>query len=94
MGVRDFEHWTAEATRSVLTRRRELCEAALLPHMRQEAINRHLDELRFALYELDHGEEIEEIETMAHDRLLKIRADLKAKRERLKKEGEGKGRKK
>ena len=82
MGLRDFEDWNAEATRSVLTRRREMCEAALLPHLRQESINRTLDELRFSTYELDHGEEIEEIEAMAKRRLGEIRKELAARKKK------------
>ena len=80
MGLRDFEDWHAEAARSVLTRRREMCEAALLPHLRQESINRTLDELRFAMYELDHGEEIEDIEAMAKRRLVEVRAEMAARK--------------
>jgi hypothetical protein len=82
MGLRDFEDWTTEATRSVLTRRREMCEAALLPHLRQESINRTIDELRFGTYELDHGEEIEEIEEMAKRRLGEIRKELAARKKK------------
>jgi len=77
MGQRDFEHWTTEAARTVLMRRREMCEAALLPHYRQESINRTMDGLGMALYEIDHGDEIEAIEAMAKKRLEEIREKIR-----------------
>jgi len=80
MGLRDFEDWTAEAARSVLTRRMELCEAALLPHLRQESINRTMDELKYKIYELDNEQEIEDIEAMAKRRLVEVRAEMAARR--------------
>lgn len=78
MDVRDFSAWSQEAARRVLQRRSEAYAAALLPHQMETDMRRTLDALSLQFYELDHADEIEDIDALAKRRL----EDMKNKRGR------------
>ena len=47
--------------------------ASLLPHQKEDAMRRSLDELNMQFYELDHGDTIEKVEMLAKQRLEQMR---------------------
>ncbi len=69
MDVRDLDAWSKEARRKVLLRRQEAYAASLLPHQEADAMQRMLDDLGMEMYEIDHGDEISEIDAKARQRL-------------------------
>jgi len=79
MGLRDFSIWSKEAARRALLRRSELYGASLLPHQKEQYMRRTLDELRLRLYEMDHEDDIAEVEAMAKQRLEALKAKRRGK---------------
>lgn len=73
MDIRDFAVWTREAARKVLLRRHEAYAASLLPHQEHGDMQRTLGDLDAQIYELDHGDQIAEIDALARQRLEDMR---------------------
>ena len=69
MDIRDFSAWSKEAARRTLSRRSEMYSASLLPHQKEDAMRRSLDELNMQMYELDHEDAIARVEALAKRRL-------------------------
>lgn len=81
MDVRDVKAWIKEAGLKIMADRMERYAASLLPHRKTEDVTVELRNLDMKVYELEHEDQLIQIEKMAKKRL----AEIKRKKARRRK---------
>jgi len=80
MDVRDLEDWVRESVRRRLERREEAYNVILLPHQKPEEIRKEVESIHWQIYELEHGDDLDELDRRAQEKRKRDAPKLKPRK--------------